>query len=117
MLTVALKSNIVIGAIQVLNKELSAGTDGEFTERDLALLQEVAEYSSTLIHRMVDPKFVLERRRHRAFRRQTHRPAPSSRSSKKSRSTTNSSKSPATPSSAAKASSPTNARAPTRSPC
>ncbi len=58
MLTVALKSTITLGAIQVLNKELSAGTDGEFTERDLALLQEVAEYSSTLIHRMVDPKFV-----------------------------------------------------------
>jgi type II secretory ATPase GspE/PulE/Tfp pilus assembly ATPase PilB-like protein len=58
MLTVPLKSTITLGAIQVLNKELSAGTDGEFTERDLALLMEVAEYSSTLIHRMVDPKFV-----------------------------------------------------------
>jgi type IV pilus assembly protein PilB len=58
MLTVPLKTTITLGAIQVLNKELSAGTDGEFTERDLTLLQEVAEYSSTLIHRMVDPKFV-----------------------------------------------------------
>src|SRR4051812_33418191 len=58
MLTVALKTSITLGAIQVLNKEMSAGTDGEFTERDLALLKEVAEYSSTLIHRMVDPKFV-----------------------------------------------------------
>lgn len=58
MLTVPLKSTITLGAIQVLNKEMSAGTEGEFTERDLALLQEVAEYSSTLIHRMVDPKFV-----------------------------------------------------------
>jgi type IV pilus assembly protein PilB len=58
MLTVALKTTITLGAIQVLNKELSAGTDGEFTEKDLSLLQEVAEYSSTLIHRMVDPKFV-----------------------------------------------------------
>ena len=58
MLTVPLKTTITLGAIQVLNKELSAGTEGEFTERDLALLQEVAEYSSTLIHRMVDPKFV-----------------------------------------------------------
>ena len=59
MLTVPLKTpTITLGAIQVLNKELSAGTDGEFTERDLALLQEVAEYSSALIHRMVDPKFV-----------------------------------------------------------
>jgi type IV pilus assembly protein PilB len=58
MLTVPLKTTITLGAIQVLNKELAAGTDGEFTEKDLALLKEVAEYSSTLIHRMVDPKFV-----------------------------------------------------------
>ncbi len=58
MLTVALKTTITLGAIQVLNKEQSAGTDGEFTERDLALLKEVAEYSATMIHRMVDPKFV-----------------------------------------------------------
>jgi type IV pilus assembly protein PilB len=59
MLTVPLKTNIVIGAIQVLNKEQSAGTDGEFTEKDLTLLQEVAEYSSTLMQRMLDPKFQL----------------------------------------------------------
>ncbi len=58
MLTVPLKTTITLGAIQVLNKEQSAGTNGEFTEKDLALLKEVAEYSSTLIHRMVDPKFV-----------------------------------------------------------
>jgi type II secretory ATPase GspE/PulE/Tfp pilus assembly ATPase PilB-like protein len=58
MLTVPLKTTITLGAIQVLNKELSAGTDGTFTDKDLALLKEVAEYSSTLIHRMVDPKFV-----------------------------------------------------------
>jgi type IV pilus assembly protein PilB len=58
MLTVPLKTTITLGAIQVLNKELAAGTEGEFTEKDLNLLQEVAEYSSTLIHRMVDPKFV-----------------------------------------------------------
>jgi type II secretory ATPase GspE/PulE/Tfp pilus assembly ATPase PilB-like protein len=57
MLTVPLATTITLGAIQLLNKELSAGTDGEFTERDLNLLQEVAEYSSTLIHRMVDPKY------------------------------------------------------------
>ncbi len=59
MLTVPLKTNIVIGAIQVLNKEQSAGTGGEFTEKDLMLLQEVAEYSASLIHRMIDPKFQL----------------------------------------------------------
>jgi type IV pilus assembly protein PilB len=57
-LTVALKTTITFGAIQVLNKEVDAGTGGNFTEKDLALLQEVAEYSSTLIHRMVDPQFV-----------------------------------------------------------
>src|SRR5690606_26556880 len=58
MLTVPLKAgNLVIGAIQVLNKELSAGTDGDFTDADLTLLQEVAEYSATLIQRMLDPKF------------------------------------------------------------
>jgi len=58
MLTVALKDTITLGAIQVLNKEEAAGTDGEFTDKDLALLMEVAEYSSAMIHRMVDPKFV-----------------------------------------------------------
>src|SRR5687768_445553 len=56
-LTVPLKSTITLGAIQVLNKEMSAGTGGEFTEADLAILQEVAEYSSTLIHRMIDPRY------------------------------------------------------------
>jgi hypothetical protein len=59
MLTVPLKTNVVIGAVQVLNKELSAGTEGQFTERDLHILQEVAEYSATLLHRMLDPKFQL----------------------------------------------------------
>ncbi len=58
MLTVPLKTTIALGAIQVLNKEFDAGTEGEFTNNDLTLLQEVAEYSSALIHRMVDPKFV-----------------------------------------------------------
>ena len=59
MLTVPLKGNVNIGAIQVLNKEPHAGTDGQFTENDLKLLQEVAEYSATLIQRMMDPKFAL----------------------------------------------------------
>ena len=57
MLTVPLKTNVVIGAIQVLNKEPAAGTKGEFTDSDLTLLQEVAEYSAALIQRMLDPKF------------------------------------------------------------
>jgi len=59
MLTVPLKTTITLGAIQTLNKEFSAGTNGEFTEADLKLLTEVAEYSAALIHRMVDPKFQL----------------------------------------------------------
>jgi len=59
MLTVPLKTNIVIGAIQVLNKEPSAGTSGQFTQKDLSVLKEVAEYSSSLIQRMLDPKFQL----------------------------------------------------------
>ena len=57
MLTVPLKTTITLGAIQVLNKEPTAGTDGNFTAKDLELLKEVAEYSAALIHRMVDPKF------------------------------------------------------------
>lgn len=57
MLTVPLKTTIILGAIQALNKEFSAGTNGEFTDADLKLLSEVAEYSSALIHRMIDPKF------------------------------------------------------------
>jgi type IV pilus assembly protein PilB len=60
MLTVPLKAGAtIIGAIQVLNKELSAGTRGEFTTADLGLLQEVAEYSATLIQRMLDSKYQL----------------------------------------------------------
>ncbi len=59
MLTVPLKTNLIIGAIQVLNKEQSAGTGGQFTPKDLGVLLEVAEYSSTLIQRMLDPKFQL----------------------------------------------------------
>ena len=58
-LTVPLKTTITLGAIQVLNKEMRAGTRGNFTESDLALVQEVAEYSATLLHRMLDPKFQL----------------------------------------------------------
>ncbi|MDD2762557.1 MAG: ATPase, T2SS/T4P/T4SS family [Opitutaceae bacterium] len=59
MLTVPLKTNIVIGAIQLLNKEIHAGTSGQFEQKDLPILQELAEYSATLIQRMLDPKFQL----------------------------------------------------------
>ena len=75
MLTVPLKTTITLGAIQTLNKEFSAGTNGEFTEADLKLLTEVAEYSAALIHRMIDPKFQLGPGRHRAVRLEAHRPA------------------------------------------
>jgi len=59
MLTAPLKTNIVIGAIQLLNKEIFAGTNGQFDQKDLALLQELCEYSATLLQRMLDPKFQL----------------------------------------------------------
>ncbi len=59
MLTVPLKANTIIGAIQLLNKEPSAGTSGHFTPKDLGVLKEVAEYSAALIQRMLDPKFQL----------------------------------------------------------
>ena len=59
MLTVPLKTDIVLGAIQLLNKEIQAGTNGQFEQKDLVLLQEVAEYSATLMHRMLDPKYRL----------------------------------------------------------
>ncbi len=59
MLTVPLKTTSIIGAIQVLNKEMSAGTRGEFTQNDLTLLKEVAEYSASLIQRMLDAKYQL----------------------------------------------------------
>ena len=56
MLTVPLKTDKVIGAIQVLNKEPHALTL-EFTPEDLSVLQEVAEYSSPLLQRMMDSKY------------------------------------------------------------
>ncbi len=59
MLTVPLKTNVVIGAIQLLNKEPSADTNCQFSDQDLSLLQEVAEYSASLLQRMQDPKHQL----------------------------------------------------------
>jgi type IV pilus assembly protein PilB len=56
MLTVPLKTKKVIGAIQLLNKELDAPTR-EFGDNDLQVVNEVAEYSAPLIKRMLDPKF------------------------------------------------------------
>jgi type IV pilus assembly protein PilB len=58
MLTVPLQVGpLTIGAIQVLNKEPITGTQGIFSDGDVGLLQEVAEYSAALIQRMLDPKF------------------------------------------------------------
>jgi len=56
MLTVPLMGTKCIGAIQVLNKEPGA-MNKAFTEQDLVILQEVAEYSSPLLQRLLDPKF------------------------------------------------------------
>jgi type IV pilus assembly protein PilB len=56
MLTVPLMAAKCIGAIQVLNKEPGA-MHNAFTEQDLVILQEVAEYSSPLLQRLLDPKF------------------------------------------------------------
>jgi type IV pilus assembly protein PilB len=57
MLTVPLKGfNKNIGALQVLNKEPGA-LHREFTEQDMVVMQEVAEYSSPLLQRLLDPKY------------------------------------------------------------
>jgi type IV pilus assembly protein PilB len=59
MLTVPLRTNVVIGAIQIINKESEEGLASDFSESDLELLTEVAEYSAALIQRILDPKFQL----------------------------------------------------------
>ena len=59
MLTVPLRTSKVIGAIQVLNRGPEAPTD-EFSEDDLQLIEEVAEYSAPLLGRMLDPKFQID---------------------------------------------------------
>lgn len=57
MVTVPLKgTNKNIGAIQLLNREEEA-PQPEFSDQDLAVLQEVADYSSPLLQRFLDPKF------------------------------------------------------------
>lgn len=59
MLTVPLRGRgATIGAIQLLNKEIIAD-ETTFTQDDLALIEEVAEYSAPLIQRMLDPSFVV----------------------------------------------------------
>lgn len=60
MLTVPLKTTMPLGAIEVLNKEVEPGSVGEFTEADLAVLEEFAEYLAALLHRVIDPKFQVD---------------------------------------------------------
>lgn len=59
MLTVPLRTNVVIGAVQIINKETEEGLASDFSEADLELLTEVAEYAAALIQRILDPKFQL----------------------------------------------------------
>ncbi|HEY5552130.1 MAG TPA: ATPase, T2SS/T4P/T4SS family, partial [Opitutaceae bacterium] len=59
MLTVPLRTNVVFGAILVINKETEEGLASDFTEADFELLTEVAEYAAALIQRILDPKFQL----------------------------------------------------------
>ncbi len=54
MITVPLKSKDVIGAIQVINRRQDSG-HGSFTEEDLALVQEVADYSTRIIEKVNNP--------------------------------------------------------------
>lgn len=62
MLTVPLKSgDKVIGAIQVLNKEPGSERQ-DFGDQDLEVLSEVADYSASLIQRMLDPNFKISDR-------------------------------------------------------
>ena len=58
MLTIPLVGTRPIGAIQVLNKEAAAGRT-TFSQEDLVLLREVAEYTSPLLQRIIDPRFQL----------------------------------------------------------
>ncbi len=56
MITVPLKTDRVIGAIQVINKEEETGTEGSFfTREDVYLLEEVAGYSAKIIQKVNFP--------------------------------------------------------------
>ncbi len=56
MITVPLKDQRVIGAIQILNKE-SNSAKTYFDNDDLSCLQELAEYTSALLLRILDPSY------------------------------------------------------------
>lgn len=60
MLTVPLKGNRCVGAVQVLNKEPTTESEGNvFSEKDLNILEEVAEYVGPLTQKLVDPQYVM----------------------------------------------------------
>jgi type II secretory ATPase GspE/PulE/Tfp pilus assembly ATPase PilB-like protein len=59
MLTVPLAGVKPIGAIQVLNKQVSGSQSSFFSQDDLAILREVAEYTGPLLQRMIDSTFNL----------------------------------------------------------
>ena len=62
MVTVPLRGrDKTIGAIQVLNKEPFA-IHKEFSDNDLRVLEEAAEYSTPLLQRMLDPNFKIDDR-------------------------------------------------------
>lgn len=54
MITVPIKTDRVLGAIQVLNKAEDAGVPF-FTKADMNLLQEVADYSARIIEKVANP--------------------------------------------------------------
>lgn len=56
MVTVPLKDQRVIGAIQILNKEVNSKKP-YFDKEDLNCLQELAEYTSALLLRILDPSY------------------------------------------------------------
>ncbi|MDR1665579.1 MAG: Flp pilus assembly complex ATPase component TadA, partial [Puniceicoccales bacterium] len=56
MMTVPLKDQRIIGAIQILNKEPSEEKQ-VFDNDDLTYLQEIAEYTSALLLRLLDPNY------------------------------------------------------------
>ncbi|MHC5037529.1 MAG: ATPase, T2SS/T4P/T4SS family [Planctomycetota bacterium] len=58
MITVPIKTDRVIGAIQAINKDSTSGVPF-FTKEDVALLEEVADYSSKVIQKVHDPEFEL----------------------------------------------------------
>lgn len=61
MITVPLQdgNSQAVGAIQVLNKNIREGGVTHFTQEDVELLKEVADYSSKIFQKMINPAFQL----------------------------------------------------------